>query len=104
MSYPTTDFYAVIFSSTKSNDLEGYEEMDNITMELAQQQQGFLGYESVANGNKSIFISYWKDAESIDTWRKNMTHIQAKSNAEKWYARYLTQICKVEKSREFTSI
>lgn len=43
------DYYAVIFSSAKSDDLDGYAEMDELTMKLAQEQKGFLGYESCAN-------------------------------------------------------
>ncbi len=100
-SMPERDYYAVIFSSEKSGDLEGYQEMDELTMELAWQQNGFLGYESCSNGNKSVFISYWESREAVDDWRKNMVHIQAKSNAKQWYKRYLSQICKVENSKLF---
>ncbi len=98
---PSSDYYAVIFSSTKSNDLEGYEAMDEQMMELAQQQQGFLGYESSSNNGQGIFISYWQDMESIKAWRANVSHQLAKSHATKWYKRYLSQICKVESSHLF---
>lgn len=98
---PEKDYYAVIFSSTKSEDLSGYKEMDELTLELAAKQKGFLGYESVNNGSHGIFISYWETADDIDNWRKNSTHLMAKSNAKQWYKRYLSQICKVEKSRLF---
>lgn len=100
-SPPNTNYYAVIFSSTKSDNLEGYAEMDEITLKLAQEQEGFLGYESCSQDNKGIFISYWQSVEAINTWRNNMTHIQAKSNAKQWYKRYLSQICKVEHSHLF---
>lgn len=100
-SPPSTGYYAVIFSSEKSDDLEGYEEMDALTMELAQQQPGFLGYESVASGKQSIFISYWENMDAIHTWRGNMTHLAAKSNARLWYRRYLSQICRVEHSHVY---
>lgn len=103
-SPPLKDYYAVIFSSTKSDNLEGYAEMDEITMTLAQQQEGFLGYESCSNLNSSIFISYWESMEHINHWRNNMTHLQAKSNAKQWYKRYLSQICKVENSHLFESL
>ncbi len=100
---PASNYYAVIFSSTKSDDLDGYEEMDEITMDLAQKQQGFLGYESVNLNNKGIFISYWQTKEDIANWRKNATHLMAKDKAKKWYKRYLSQICLVENSHEFNS-
>ncbi len=98
---PNKDYYAVIFSSTKSDDLEGYKEMDELTLKLAQEQEGFLGYESCNIGKQGIFISYWQSMESIVNWRQNMTHLQAKSNAKQWYKRYLSQICKVESSHLF---
>ena len=98
---PLNNYYSVIFSSTKSDTLEGYAEMDELTMKLAQEQPGFLGYESVANGNQSIFISYWQSMEAINHWRQNSTHLMAKAKANKWYKRYLSQICKVEHSHLF---
>lgn len=101
MPLPKNNFYAVIFSSTKSNDLEGYAEMDEKMMELAQQQPGFLGYESSGNTNSGIFISYWENKEAIENWRNNVSHQLAKSNATKWYKRYLSQICLVESSHLF---
>lgn len=100
-SPPEKDYYAVIFSSTKSDNLEGYAEMDELTLKLAQEQTGFLGYESVNNNNTGIFISYWESMDAINNWRKNTTHLMAKSRANDWYKRYLSQICKVENSRLF---
>ncbi|MBN8693270.1 MAG: DUF4188 domain-containing protein [Bacteroidetes bacterium] len=97
-SPPTSGYYAVIFSSTKSDNLEGYKEMDDETMRLAQEQNGYLGYESVSNGNTGIFISYWESMEAINVWRQNSTHLMAKAKANQWSKRYLSQICKVEHS------
>ena len=98
---PQGDFYAVIFSSTKNDTLDGYAEMDELTMKLAQEQDGFLSYESVTKDNTTIFISYWKDKAAIDAWRKNAVHQVAKSQATTWYKRYLSQICLVESSYLF---
>lgn len=98
---PVKDYYAVIFSSIKSDNLEGYMEMDALTMQLAQEQEGFLGFETCNNGKQGIFISYWQNMEAISKWRQNMTHIEAKNNANQWYKRYLSQICKVESSYLF---
>jgi heme-degrading monooxygenase HmoA len=95
---PANDYYAVIFSSEKTENLAGYAEMDEQTMDLAQKQPGFLGYESVNSGNTGIFISYWKSMDAINNWRKNSTHLMAKAKADQWYKRYLSQICKVEHS------
>lgn len=101
--FPASGYYAVIFSSTKSDDLEGYAEMDEKTMKLAEEQPGYLGHEVVANGKQSIFISYWESREAIDHWSRHSVHILAKSSAPTWYRRYLSQICRVENSREFNN-
>lgn len=98
---PIKDYYAVIFSSTKSSDLEGYQEMDDLMMQESQKQKGFLGYESAGTQQSGIFISYWESLEAIDVWRKHIGHMQAKANASKWYQRYLSQICKVEYTHLF---
>lgn len=95
---PQNNYYAVIFASTKSDNLDGYAEMDELTMQLAQEQPGFLGYESVNNGNTGIFISYWESMDAINGWRQNSTHLMAKAKGEQWYKRYLSQICKVKHS------
>lgn len=96
--FPAGPFYAVIFVSEKSDDLEGYAEMDEKALELASQQPGYLGYVTVSNGNHGIFISYWESREHIERWKHNATHALAKSQARKWYKRYLSQVCKVEHS------
>ncbi len=98
---PAAPFYAVIFISKKSNDLDGYEEMDSRMMEMAQQQPGYLGYSSVSKPEGGIFISYWKDESSIDNWRKNMDHREAKADAKTWYSYYHSMISRVESSNIF---
>lgn len=99
-SLPKSNYYAVIFSSEKSENLEGYADMDKQTMDLAVKQTGYLGFESISAGNKSIFISYWETKEAIEQWRVHATHQLAKSQAKVWYKRYLSQICLVEYSVE----
>lgn len=90
--------YAVIFSYQRSTNLEGYQEMDNLTLDLAKQSPGFLGYEVTGNGAEhAIFISYWQNMESIDIWRKNPIHIEAKKKGiNQWYNWFHSMICKVE--------
>jgi heme-degrading monooxygenase HmoA len=99
---PAPPYLAVIFISKKTNHLEGYKEMDELTMELAIKQPGFLGYESCNHDNEGIFISYWKDYESIENWRHHTTHQAAKNMGKKdWYERYVSQIAEVKHSVEF---
>ena len=43
---PKPPYYAVIFTSTKTDNTEGYDKMADKMLELAKTQTGFLGFES----------------------------------------------------------
>lgn len=98
---PTPPYYAVIFTSVKTNMDPAYSKMANRMSQLAQKQPGFLGIES--EGEKTgITVSYWKDLESIKKWKQNSEHFLAqKMGREQWYSHYNTRISKVERDYEF---
>lgn len=98
---PENPFYAVIFISQKSNEGEGYEEMNAKMMRMAADQMGYLGYSSASKPEGGIFISYWKDEASIQNWRENSHHKEAKSNVKSWYSYYHSMITRVESSAIF---
>mgnify|MGYP006287905531 CR=1 FL=1 len=99
---PEAPFYAVIFISKKSRELEGYQEADESLMAEARQQAGYLGYSSLGREDEGIFISYWRDKSSIEQWRAHGDHLVAKANGrKKWYDYYHSMICRVESSRVF---
>lgn len=99
---PVLPYYAVIFISTRSKSLEGYAEMDEKTIEKVKTLDGFLGYESIKNGDDGIFISYWENMEVIEKWKNDSIHMEAKEYGfAKWYTRIISQICKIEHSMEF---
>ncbi len=99
---PANDYYAVIFVYTRGKDLEGYAEMDKLTIQLAEKAEGYLGHEVVSNENEGIFISYWISEDAIARWRDDLTHLEAKRMGKaKWYNRYLSQVCLVQRGHEF---
>ncbi len=99
---PEAPFYAVIFISRKSANNEAYQEMDEHLMSEVRGQPGFLGYSSQGTDGAGIFISYWKDEDSIDNWRKHGDHLQAKRMAsERWYDYFHSMICRVKSSHVF---
>ena len=53
----TPPYYAVIFTSVRTEIEEGYSEMADFMTTLAQQQEGFLGVES-ARSEIGITVSY----------------------------------------------
>ena len=94
---PAPPYYAVIFTTTRTEGDNDYSEMATRMEELAKQQPGYLGIES-AREETGITVSYWKDLESIRNWKMNMEHLQAqKLGKEKWYAQYKLRVCLVER-------
>ena len=99
---PAPPYYAVIFTNIQSNDVDGYEEMAERMQQLAQEQPGYLGFESAREG-LGIAVSYWRDLESIAQWKKNAEHQLAQRNGrERWYSSYTTRICKVEREYSYS--
>ena len=94
---PKPPYYAVIFSSHRTEGDNGYEEMAKKMVTLASQQPGFLGIESVRQ-DLGITVSYWSDLDSIKNWRQHLEHqIAQKIGREIWYSSFKVRICKVEK-------
>ncbi|MES2138129.1 MAG: antibiotic biosynthesis monooxygenase [Bacteroidota bacterium] len=98
---PKPPYYAVIFTSERTEEMEGYSDTSERMINLAQQQEGFLGVES-ARENLGITVSYWRDLESIKKWKMNTEHLIAQNNGKAiWYKNYKTRICLVERDYEF---
>lgn len=97
---PKPPYYAVIFSNHLTENTEGYDDMAQKMLELAAQQKGYLGVESVRE-DMGITVSYWSDLESIKVWKANIEHQEAqKLGHEKWYSTFKTRIAKVERDYE----
>ena len=94
---PKPPYYAVIFTSHRTEGDNGYGEMSETMVALASQQPGFLGVES-AREEVGITVSYWSDLESIKNWKANVVHQEAQRlGHEKWYSSFKTRISKVER-------
>ncbi|WP_447528479.1 antibiotic biosynthesis monooxygenase family protein [Vreelandella sp. TE19] len=94
---PKPPYYAVVFTSIRTDDEQGYAEMAARMMELAAEQPGFLGVES-AREEVGVTVSYWADIESIKAWKAHAEHQEAQRLGHaKWYAQFKTRIAKVER-------
>jgi heme-degrading monooxygenase HmoA len=94
-------YYAVIFTSTRTDVEAGYAEMAIKMVELAKAQPGFIGMESVRN-EIGITISYWESLEAIKNWKANIKHIEAQEKSKTtWYKNYKVRIAKVEREYDF---
>ena len=94
---PTPPYYAVIFTSTRTRDDQGYAAMAGKMFDLAARQPGFLGVES-AREELGISVSYWADTESIRRWKADLAHREAqRQGREVWYSGYRVRISRVER-------
>ncbi len=98
---PNPPYYAVIFTNLRTAIAEGYEETAEEMVQLASQQPGYLGHESVREG-LGITISYWQSLEDIKNWKMKSEHLSAQQEGrDKWYKAYKTRICLVERDYGF---
>ncbi|MBK8097494.1 MAG: antibiotic biosynthesis monooxygenase [Planctomycetes bacterium] len=98
---PAPPYYAVIFTSVQTLDLDGYAWMAERMEQLASEQPGFLGIES-ARRDLGITVSYWRDLASIQAWKQHVDHrVAQKMGKERWYQRYAIRIARVEAAYEF---
>lgn len=94
---PTPPYTAVIFSSIRSDNEQGYAVMADRMEELAAQQPGYLGIES-ARGEVSITVSYWADDAAARAWKQVAEHTIAQERGKAtWYADYRVRVCTVER-------
>lgn len=94
---PAPPYYAVIFTSHRTEGDNGYSEMATRMVALASRQPGFLGIES-AREEIGITVSYWSDIESIKKWKENLQHQEAQRlGHEKWYSAFKTRVCRIER-------
>lgn len=93
---PKPPYYAVIFTSLRSDGDNGYNEMSATIEALVKEQPGYIGMESARN-EIGITVCYWKDMDSIKSWSTNLTHLEAKQKGKTdWYKQYKVRISKVE--------
>jgi heme-degrading monooxygenase HmoA len=100
---PNPPYYAVIFTSIRTETQEDYIETAKRMVELAQLQKGYLGHESAREG-LGITVSYWTSLEAIKQWKMESEHQIAQEKGKSlWYAAYKTRICLVERDYGFSS-
>jgi heme-degrading monooxygenase HmoA len=96
-------YYAVIFTSIRSEMDNGYARMAEEMMHLASQQPGYLGVEH-ARDQLGITVSYWQSLEAIADWKNQSDHLLAQTLGKStWYSQYKVRICKVEREYEFSA-
>jgi heme-degrading monooxygenase HmoA len=98
---PHPPYFAVIFTSLRTEGDNGYALMSDKMIALAQSQDGFLGVES-AREETGITVSYWRDLESIHRWKENTEHTLARAKGRStWYQSFKVRIARVDHDYEF---
>lgn len=103
---PKPPYYAVIFTSQRTEGDNGYGNMAERMESLVSKQPGFLGAESVRDAlGFGVTISYWESLDAIKNWKHNEAHLIAQQKGKsEWYENYITRICKVEKEYSLTEL
>ena len=100
-STPAPPYWMVTFTSQRSAiDAEAYSEAAERMMQLAAQQPGFLGAESVRGDDGfGITLSYWADEAASAAWRVHAEHTAVRERARvRWYDHFEVRIAKVERA------
>ncbi len=93
-------YYAVVFSSQRTEGDHGYGTIADRMVELAAQHPGYLGVESTRGADGfGITVSYWESEQAIVNWKANLEHqvARAKGNSD-WYEHYEVRVAKVERA------
>jgi len=97
---PQPPYFAVIFTSVRTEGDNGYAETAKQMLELASEQPGFLGFES-ARQEIGISVSYWSSQEAITAWKQHVAHHHAQDFAQDWYSAFRVRVCRVEREYGF---
>ncbi|MGE0881888.1 MAG: antibiotic biosynthesis monooxygenase [Acidimicrobiia bacterium] len=94
-------YVAVVFTSIRRAEGDGYErtavEMDH----LAAAQPGYLGVDSVREpGSRlGITVSYWRSEEDALAWKNVTEHVAARRRGrDEWYESYSVHIATVTRA------
>lgn len=102
---PEPLYYAVIFTSVRTEGDRGYAAMAERMADLGSRYPGFLGIESARGADGlGITVSYWRDEDSIRAWKRDTEHEKAQlAGKQTWYSRYSVRIAKVERAYRFAA-
>ena len=80
-----------------------YRAMDDAMLERARATPGFVAIKSyVADDGEHLSVVWWKDAETLELWRNDPRHLDAKRlGRERWYQDFRIEVAEVLWSSEF---
>jgi heme-degrading monooxygenase HmoA len=97
---PAPPYYAITFTSVRTDGDNGYGDAAKHMLELASKQPGFIGFET-ARQEIGISVSYWSSLEAIKAWKENAAPLETQEQAKDWYRSFRVRVCRVEKEYDF---
>ena len=97
---PAPPYYAVIFTSRRTEGDNSYAEAADRMAELAGGMPGFLGIESVRGEDGiGITVSYWRDEAAIAAWKADFEHRAVREQGRAaWYEGFEVRVARVERA------
>jgi len=96
---PEPPYYAVIFTSQRSDGDNGYDAMASAMFKLAMKHPGCLGAEHArGSSGLGITVAYFTDEAAISNWKQNAQQLGAQRLGKaRWYSHYQIRVAKVER-------
>lgn len=95
---------SIIFVAQRTDlDADGYAQAAALMDELAAQQAGYIGIDSVRGADGlGITVSYWTDEASANAWRDHPEHASMRdAGRNQWYAHYSLHVAQVTRSYDW---
>ena len=95
-------YWAVVFTSQRTEGDHGYEAMAAEMATLAAQQPGYLGMDHARSDGVGITVAYFRTEEHARAWKQVARHAEAQRlGREQWYRAYRVRVAKVEREYGF---
>lgn len=91
--------YVVIFRAKLHAEIgDDYGTTATRMRELALHQFGCVDFQAVCEGDYEVALSYWRDLESILTWKQHAEHLLAQKRGQSaWYESYRVEVTRLER-------
>lgn len=96
---PDPPYVAVIFAAALNADQADYEVLADQMVQLAVQQPGYLGVESVRDSaGFGITVSYWQSVQDAWAWRQQAEHTVVRTiGHERFYRKFVLRVAEVQR-------
>lgn len=96
---PEPPYTAVIFTSVRTANDDGYGAASAEMRRLAARQPGYLGIESARDDGSGITVSYWATDDDARAWKRVAEHVEVQRRGRAdWYAAYEVRIATVTRA------